>query len=225
MSPSIESNRQQHPQLRQQQRRRKRVVFDKLIVADIVCNYTQEEIESYWYQEEEYDRMAKRDRTIARKISRGDCDKNFCQLGLLTEDSRKERRERIYRARLDVFEEQQLQWEDGSGMYNSDDMAAVCYEHSRHSLLLAHERGLSLTLQLKKRALAKNEKTYKKLGQVQQHQCVAKSSSQKSSPMSLDSCQKSPVGVIVSPTVSPSKISKFIRISMNDRNDLALPRQ
>ena len=193
----------------------KSVSFNQMVVRiTIDCDYTPEEIESIWFEPADYTKMKKRDKVIARKVAETNNEKNFCLLGLVDDESRYERRERIRESNLAVFEEQEKQW--AREVVDDESLAAACYEYSHHSSLLALERGLNLTVQLKEDALAKSKKTCRAL-----RKSSTESSSKKNSKKHVAS--HSPEGAVVSP--KKSKISKFLSIGSKDRKMLVLPSQ
>ena len=193
----------------------KTVAFnDAEFVQDICCDYTREEIEAYWHQDHEFERMRRRDRTIAKRMSRGDCDRNYCTHGLISDDYRRQRRNRVRDAVHAVMTEQDTQ--RGESVDDAEAIADVYYEISYDDYVRANERGFTLAAQLaegdKPQTVSDRIKNLNKLGGAVPTLFTAGPSA----------C-KSPGGMTVSP--SKSAISRRMQLGSNERATLSIPRQ
>ena len=127
----------------------RKVQFDKLTSVRISCDYSQDEIRSYWYDKDEYMMMRRSVVMHTNMFSQTFTERNsnnVCSIGLSTYQYKKERRKRVRQALLAVLVKQQTQWDEGIDL--TDDICAVLAEYSRCALLLARERGLSLAREL-----------------------------------------------------------------------------
>ena len=108
-----------------------------------------EETKTLWYSSQETRIMRRRDRTLIRRMSRGeklDFDEDTCTLGLKSRNGAVQRRMRIRLAVMSVLMEQQLQW--NTGKEDPVLIASVCRSTSRSSAEAAGKRGLDLAHEL-----------------------------------------------------------------------------
>ena len=138
----------------------KKVRFDKLHIKRIKCDYTHEERFAYWFQDHEFERMKKRDRSISKKIARGETNgRNYCTHGLMDDNYRGERRNRIEENWYNVLMEQdnQRQTRDvkrSNGQkirmedYCWDSISDLCQDVTQYDLELAQERALQHSIEM-----------------------------------------------------------------------------
>ena len=188
----------------------KKVAFDKLIVTDIDCDFTQEESYAYWLQVHEYDRMRKRDRTIAKRVSQGNCDRNYCTHGLIDDKYRKARRTRVREAILSVVLEQEIQ--RGECSEDAESIAELYIDQCRTDLLLGLERASTLENQLREDGDLPPAVT----------KAPSSDNSKKGTAKRGQAC-RSPGGLVVTP--QKSAISKMMKIGASERSSLSIPRQ
>ena len=188
----------------------KKVAFDKLIVSDIDCDFTQEETYAYWLQVHEYDRMRKRDRTIAKRVSQGNCDRNYCTHGLIDDKYRKARRTRVREAVLSVVLEQEIQ--RGECSEDAESIAELYIDQCRTDLLLGLERASTLENQLREDGDLPPA--------VTKHQPPSSDNSKKVT-SKRQACQ-SPGGLVITP--QKSAISKMMKLGASERSSLSIPR-
>ena len=192
------------------------VSFDEMAnIVDVDCDYSPEEVESYWFRTEEFTKMRRRDRVIARKVAKSNNEENYCVLGLIDDQTRHERRDRSRASMSAVFREQESQWREE--IINEARIASACFEYNHHSSLIALERGLGLTLELKEAELAKSKKSCRAL---RDKSTKKQKSVQQQQKQQTSQCLPSPK--LVSP--KKSVISKFLTLGSSDRKSLVVPR-
>ena len=117
----------------------------QVLYIDDLGKYTEQEIDDSWYKPDEYRAMMKsRQQMISGEVDRMDSD--YCALGTSTQVELTERRRRIHEARMAVFHEQTLQWEED--VYDAELLADVYFDVSCHSQLLALDRADDLVADL-----------------------------------------------------------------------------
>ena len=184
---------------------RKMVSFDKLIVTEIDCEYSQDEIYAYWHQGHEFDRMRKRDRTIAKRVSQGNCDRNYCTHGLIDDKYRRARRTRVREAILAVLLEQETQREQI--VEDCETIGELYYDKCNADLLMGLERAITLENQLREDGILPTKQT--------------PPATNNSKVPKTKVSEKSPAGLVISP--KKSRISMMLNAT--ERNSLCLPRQ
>ena len=141
------------------QRRRRMVKFSSSITRHEIPNincYTKSQRQSMWYQKHEYREMTNYTTNSSysnmehdneshsdRTTKDGSDNINDTRaLGLITLAQSRQRRDRIQRAHMVVFREQQLQWEEG--IDDAELLADVYFDATSHCQFLAGERGSQL---------------------------------------------------------------------------------
>ena len=137
-----------------------RIRFEKSHIKYIECDYTHEEKFAYWFQDHEFDRMKKRDRSISKKIARGETNgRNYCTHGLMDDNYREERRARIEDNIYNVLTEQENQRQSRDVKRSKGlkvDMSDYCWDSisnmslndTQYDLTLAHERALQHSMEI-----------------------------------------------------------------------------
>ena len=121
----------------------------KVIEIPGLSYYTEEDYDAVWYTAEEYDQIAEHRR---RCYQRGPSlqndetltkeEKQMSELGTATLEESNERKQRIHDARIAVFREQQLQWDEH--ILDDELLADVYYDCTIESQLLAYECATQL---------------------------------------------------------------------------------
>ena len=121
----------------------------KVIEIPGLSYYTDEEYDATWYNEDEYEQIAEnrkrcyqRGQSLENDETLSKEEKQMSELGTATVEESQERKERIYEARIAVFREQQLQWDEQ--IVDDELLADVYYDCTIESSLMAYSRATKL---------------------------------------------------------------------------------
>ena len=121
----------------------------KVIEIPGLSYYTDEEYDAIWYNDEEYEQIAEnrkrcyqRGQSLENDETLSKEEKQMSELGTATVEESQERKERIYEARIAVFREQQLQWDEQ--IVDDELLADVYYDCTIESSLMAYSRATKL---------------------------------------------------------------------------------
>jgi hypothetical protein len=119
-----------------------KVSFDKLVIKGIQCDFSPEEIESYWWTSEDFAAMRRRDSKLHKLVKLGNpTGRKLATDGLVLDEPKLERKERVRSVMMAVFTEQEAQW--ALGIHDPDSLAAACRDQNLVSRRVARKRGLT----------------------------------------------------------------------------------